>query len=145
MGTKGPTITGSAAIHAERIKARDAERAAGTKERDGRQTAEIYGERAAAGYRADEELREAARLGELRARGIITPDPEPETAVEEDDEGTDEYEEDEVVEEDDEPTSTAERYARRERERIKAERVANRRAWAGASWTLGEQAGRLVR
>jgi len=50
MGTNGYSVTGSAATqHAERIRARDAERAAAGHERDGRQTAEIYGERAAAG------------------------------------------------------------------------------------------------
>lgn len=113
-------VTASAAMHAERIKAGEQARAKAAAERSGRQTAQIYGERAAAGHRADEALREAARLGELRARGVITPDPEPEDL--EDDEGQDDEVLDEVDEE--EAPSTAELYARRERARQKAEHAA---------------------
>ncbi|MCX4858953.1 hypothetical protein [Streptomyces canus] len=145
MGTNGPTISGSAAIHAARIRERDAQRAAEPDAApDGKSTAQLIAEQVLPGYRADEEARERARLSELRARGVISADPEPEDIEEED-----AYEEpEEVVEEDDEeeePTSTAELYAARERLRIKAERAANQQAWAGSTWSLGEQTGRLVR
>lgn len=140
MGTNGPMIGGSAAVHAERIRAGEAERAGRAQSPSATSTAERYAARILPGYRADEEARERARLSELRARGVISADPEPE------DEEVEEYDE-EVVDEDDEedePTSTAERYARRERERIKAEREANQRAWAGSTWSLGEQTSRLI-
>jgi hypothetical protein len=103
MGTKGPTITGSAAIHAERIRARDAERAAEVKERDGRQTAEIYGERVLAGYRADEELRRQADLNARRARGQWVPGDEPDDDTESEVEETAEFDFD--------PTDSPERRA----------------------------------
>ncbi|WP_405525235.1 hypothetical protein OG426_19450 [Streptomyces canus] len=141
MGTNGPTIGGSAAIHAARIRERDARRAAVPDAvPDGKSTAQLIAEQVLPGYRADEEARERARLSELRARGVISADPEPE------DEEVEEYDE-EVVDEADEaeePTSTAEIYAARERLRIKAEREANQRAWAGSTWSLGEQTSRLI-
>ncbi|MFD4790537.1 hypothetical protein ACFWN1_26490 [Streptomyces sp. NPDC058459] len=133
----GPRITGSAAMHAERIKAREAARAKAADERDNRPTHEVYAERAAAGARADEALRERARMDELRARGVISDDSEPDEAEEYD---VEEYEE-EVVEDDDEegqPVSTAELYARRERERQKAEHAVNVRAQTGAVRAMGQ-------
>jgi hypothetical protein len=137
-------VTSSAAAHAARIKARDEERAnADASPVDTRQTFERYAERAAAGARADEELRQQARMGELRARGVIAAEPESEGAEDEYEEYDDEAPED--AEEDDEPVSTAERYARRERERQRAEHQATLTAHRGSTWALGEQAARLVR
>lgn len=61
--------------HAQRLRDRDRERArvqaAGT---DGRSAAEQHVERALAGARADEALREQARVSEARARGQWVPD-----------------------------------------------------------------------
>ncbi|MFG2948165.1 hypothetical protein [Streptomyces adustus] len=132
MANGGPTITGSAAIHAERIQARDAELAAAQKP-DGRQTFERYAERALARARADEELREQARLNDMRVRGQWVPGDEPE---DQEDDGVEEVEEEDVEDEEDAPTSTAELYARRERERQAAERKANVRAHAGMVQTM---------
>ncbi|MFD8739401.1 hypothetical protein ACFV06_31445 [Streptomyces sp. NPDC059618] len=134
MGSTGPAVTASAAAHAERIRARAEERAAAAEERDGRQTSEIYGARAAAGFRADEALREQARLNDARARGEWTPGDTEEEDVEAE---AEEYEE-EPAEDDDEGEhlSTAERYARRERARQAAEHQANVRAQGGAVRTM---------
>ncbi|MFJ4623064.1 hypothetical protein [Streptomyces sp. NPDC088812] len=76
-------VNPSAVRHADRIRARDAKRVA---EQDSaptsKSTAELYAARILPGYQRDEELREAARLGELRARGTWVP-----TGEETDDEG----------------------------------------------------------
>ncbi|MET8169299.1 hypothetical protein ABZT34_34460 [Streptomyces sp. NPDC005329] len=116
-------VTPSATMHGERIRALTEQRAARTGgQHGGRQTAEVYAERAAAGVRADEALRERARLSELRALGGITPDPEPEEDVE--DEYVEyEYEEDGEPEVET-PKSTADMYAEREMARQRAERAA---------------------
>jgi hypothetical protein len=99
-------VTASATMHAERLKARDAKRAkADDAHTDTRQTYEIYAERAAAGARADEALRERAKLNELRARGMSVPGDEAD--VDEDDE------EREEVEESADPTDNPERRAAR--------------------------------
>lgn len=67
-------VTPSAVMHAERIKARDAKRAkADPGPADTRQTYEIYGERAAAGARADEDVRQQALLNDRLARGEWVP------------------------------------------------------------------------
>ncbi|MEU5195234.1 hypothetical protein AB0G86_14430 [Streptomyces scabiei] len=127
----GPPVTPSAAAHAGRIRARTEERAAEQAETAaGQSTAERIAARVLPGYRADEALREQARLNELRARGVIAADPEPEDVEET-------YEEEVLVDEDDEfedgqPLSTAERYAAVERERRAAEAKANRAAQGGA-------------
>ncbi|MGW1669014.1 hypothetical protein [Streptomyces sp. NPDC002324] len=125
----GPPVTPSAAAHAERIRARTEERAAEqTETTAGQSTAERIAAQVLPGYRADAALREQARLSELRARGVISDGAEPEDAEEE--VPVDEDEDD--VEENDKPVSTAERYARRERQRQQSEREANRRAHEGA-------------
>jgi hypothetical protein len=118
----GPPATPTAVAHAERIRAstegRPAEQA-GTG--GGQSTAERIAARILPGYRADEALRQQARLGELRARGVIAAeDEEPDEGEEY--EVLDEQETDEDDEE--EAPSTAELYARRERERQKAEHAA---------------------
>ncbi|MPY34102.1 hypothetical protein FNH09_23490 [Streptomyces adustus] len=128
-------VTPSAAAHAERIRARAEERAAASQERDGRQTYERYAERAAAGYRADEALREQARVNELIARGVIAADPEPEDLEEEDVEYEDEEPEDD---EEDVPQTTAEKYAAIERERRAAERAVNVRAQTSMVQAMGQ-------
>lgn len=64
-----PPVGASAAAHAERIRQRDAKADAGTSRRaDGRQTFELYAERALAVARADEELRRRAEDNDRRAR-----------------------------------------------------------------------------
>lgn len=143
--TMSQPVTPSAAAHAARIKARDEERAKANEQPDTRQTYEIYGERARAGFRADEELRQQARMSELRSRGVWTPGDE----EVDDDAAAEEYEEEVLDDEDDEseedaPMTTAELYARRERERQRAEHTANRAAWKGSTWTLSEQTRWLV-
>lgn len=141
MGSNGPTVTGSAAIHAERIRAGAAARAERpTAPAAGQSTAERYAQRILPGYRADEEARERARLSELRARGVISAEAEPE----DEEEYEDEEDVVEEVEEEDEPVSTAEIYARRERLRIKAEHKANLTAHRGSTWALGQQAARII-
>ncbi|KND40091.1 hypothetical protein IQ64_35810 [Streptomyces stelliscabiei] len=117
----GPPATPTAVAHAERIRAstegRPAEQA-GTG--GGQSTAERIAARILPGYRADEALRQQARLGELRARGVIAAEDEP---VDEDEE----YDEEVLVDEeegDEVPVTTAELYARRERERQQAEHAA---------------------
>lgn len=140
-------VTPSAAAHAARIREREEGRAARAVPADGRQTFERYAERAIAGARADEELREQARLNDARARGEWTPgDAEEDDDVEEYEQADEAEEED--VEYDDEELSTAERYAARERKRQQAEHAANVRAQAGAVRTLGpqghQQAAKLV-
>ncbi|WP_333736368.1 hypothetical protein [Streptomyces sp. IBSBF 2806] len=98
-------VTASAARHAERLRARDEQRATRTSSQTGgRQTSEIYGERAAAGFRADEALRERARLNELRARGMSVPGA---------DEDVDEDDEEQQAEETTDPTDNPERRAAR--------------------------------
>lgn len=129
-----PPVTPSAAVHAERIRARTevrAEEEPGTTA--GQSTAARIAARILPGYKADEALREQARLGELRARGVITAaDEEPDPDEGEEYEVLDEEEIDEDdVEEDDEPVSTAERYARRERQRQQAEHQATLAAHRG--------------
>lgn len=136
MSNPNPPVTASAALHAERIRARDTERAAAAKTPDARQTYEIYGERAAAGARADEEARRQALLNDRRARGEWTPGDEPEADEDQDDEYDDTEEETDVEDEEDTPLSTAEMYAARERERQAAERAANVRAHAGMVRTM---------
>lgn len=138
MANVNPPVTASAAAHAARLRAREEERAASSKDRDTRQTFERYAERAAAGFRADEELREQARMGELRARGVITADEEPDVEA---DEG-EEYEEEQADDDtEDEPLSTASRYAAVERKRRTAEHRANVAAQAGAVQTMTPLAG----
>ncbi|MEU9264580.1 hypothetical protein AB0E04_03875 [Streptomyces sp. NPDC048251] len=114
-------VTASAAAHAERIRS-GGQRAEVGKPAAGQSTAERIAQRILPGYRADAELREQARMNELRARGVVTPDAEPEDVEDE----YDEDQEDEILDEDDEEEapSTAELYARRERARQKAERAA---------------------
>lgn len=88
MSTVGPKITGSAAIHAERIRARDAAREQESGERrvpEGRQTFEVYGERALAGARADEAARRRAEEADRRARAAR--EAAGAAAVDEDDDG----------------------------------------------------------
>jgi hypothetical protein len=127
-------------MHGERIRARaEAKAKAQRGQADGRQTSEIYAERALAGARADEALRRQAEENARRARGEWVPGDGPED-VEEEYDVVEEYDE-ETDDEDEEPKSTAEIYARRERERIKAERAANLRAQAGAVQTMGQQGG----
>jgi hypothetical protein len=121
MGTNGPAVGSSAAAHAERIRAGEVARAGRAQPSSAPTTAERYAARILPGYHADEELREAARLSELRARGVITPDPEPEDLEDEFDEEELESEEDE----EDAPLSTAERYAAVEVKRRAAEHEAN--------------------
>lgn len=116
-----PPVTASAARHAERIRAGEVARAGREQPPSAPTTAERYAARILPGYHADEELREAARLSELRARGIITPDPELEDAEDKFDEEEPEPEEDE----EDAPLSTAERYAAVEVKRRAAEHEAN--------------------
>lgn len=129
-----PPLTGSAAVHAERI-ARGVERRAERPEAGGKSTAELYAERILPGYRADERLRKGARLRELEARGIITAE----------DEQPDEYEDGEEFEdeadEEERPPTTAELYAARERERIEAGHAATLTAHHG----IGQQSAPQVR
>ncbi|TXJ80680.1 hypothetical protein E2C11_11065 [Streptomyces lavendulae] len=79
-------VTPSAARHAALIRERDARKA---KEKggqaDGRQTYELYAERALAVARADEELRRQAAENDRRARGQWVPGD-----LTEDDDGNDE-------------------------------------------------------
>lgn len=124
----GPAVTPSAAAHAERI--RTGEQRSEATPLAGQSTAQRYANRILPGYQRDEELREQARMGELRARGVIAADPEPEDAEAE--YADDEPEPDEDVEEDGEPLTTAQRYAAVERERRAAEAKANRAAQSGA-------------
>lgn len=128
MGTNGPAVGNSAAAHAERIRAGEVARAGRVQPPSAPTTAERYAARILPGYHADEELREAARLSELRARGIITPDPEPEDLEDEFDEEVDEEEmepEEDEEDEEDKPLTTAERYADVEVKRRAAEHEAN--------------------
>ncbi|WP_019072393.1 hypothetical protein [Streptomyces hokutonensis] len=130
MSNVNRPVIASAALHAERIRAAEQQRAEAPRAtRTGQSTAERYAERALAGHRADEELRTRARMNELRARGVIGADPEPDDEEEYDD--TDEVEE--YEEEGEQPVSTAERYARRERERQEAGRHAALAARRGAT------------
>ncbi|MGW3134388.1 hypothetical protein [Streptomyces sp. NPDC001139] len=137
MTTNGPTVSGSAALHAQRIKASEAERAAAQPAaRTGQSTAERYAQRILPGYKADAAARERARLSELRSRGLWTPlDEEDAEEVDEAEaeEEFEEVEEDDVEDDQEEPKSTAELYAARERQRIKAEHEANIAAWRGSS------------
>ncbi|MFJ2964249.1 hypothetical protein ACIPIC_18360 [Streptomyces collinus] len=132
-----PPVTGSAAVHAERIRARE-ERAEERTPPTGQSTAERIAARILPGYRRDEELREQARLGELRARGIISAeDDEPDV------DEVEEYEEEPEAEGDAEeaPLTTAERYAAVEMERREAEHAANLRAQAGAGRPVAQPVG----
>jgi len=131
-----PPSSTSAAMHAERVRAGEAERAGRAPSPSAQSTAERYAARILPGYRADAELREQARLRELQARGVITADAEPEDVDEEEDF---EVEVDEEEGDEEAAQSTAERYAARERARIKVEREANKRAWAGSTWQHGER------
>ncbi|KUN03953.1 hypothetical protein AQI95_21170 [Streptomyces yokosukanensis] len=139
MSNVNRPVAPSAAAHAARIRARDEEWASASGERDTRQTYEIYGERAAAQARADEELREGARKRELRARGVWVPDDASEEEGDREEYDQAEEYEDEEPETDEEPVSTAERYAARERKRQQAERAATLAAHRGAVRTLGPQ------
>ncbi|MEH0587406.1 hypothetical protein QA942_26300 [Streptomyces sp. B21-106] len=126
-----PPVTASAAAHAERLRARE-QRAAEVKPAAGQSTAQRIANKILPGYRADEELRERARQNELRARGVISVDTEPE-GIE------DEYEDEEVEEEPEveEPKSTAQLYAEREMERQKHEHELYRaatRVWPRMPW-----------
>ncbi|GAB2946676.1 hypothetical protein [Streptomyces heilongjiangensis] len=135
MASINPPVTATADLHAERLRARDVERAkSGQGRPDGRQTWEIYGERALAGARADAAARKRAERSDRRARGEWVPgDEETDEAEGLDEEDVDdEYEETDEVEEDEAPVSTAELYARRERQRQRAERAANLAAQGGA-------------
>lgn len=79
-----PPVTASAEMHAARIRARDAKRAESAEGRPGgRQTFEIYGERALAGARADAAARERAARNDLRARGQWVPGDAPDADDEE--------------------------------------------------------------
>lgn len=87
----------------------------------------------------DEAARERARLDELRARGVISADPEPEDV---------EYEDEDVEEVDDEPEAetpktTAEIYGARELERQKHEHELYRAATRGVAAHAAEQARRI--
>jgi hypothetical protein len=128
MTNVNPPTTPSAALHAERIKAR-------TKSKEqapaGQSTAEQIASRILPGYRADEALREEARKRELQARGIVSADEDLEGEVDEE-EGVEPEDEEE-----DETLSTAERYAARERKRQTAERKATLAAHKGAVQTTG--------
>ncbi|MEH0551232.1 hypothetical protein [Streptomyces sp. B21-101] len=73
MTNVNPPTTASAVAHAQRIKAGEQTRKRAAGEREGRQTFELYAERARAGAAADEALREEARKSELRARGRWVP------------------------------------------------------------------------
>ncbi|MEH0582823.1 hypothetical protein QA942_01415 [Streptomyces sp. B21-106] len=133
-------VTASAAAHAERIRASDG-RTEGGKPAAGQSTAERIAQRILPGYRRDEELREQARLNELRARGVITAeDEEPD-----EDEEYDVVVEDEVDEEPEaeEPKSTAERYAARELERQKHEHDLYRAATRNVAAHAAQQARRI--
>lgn len=126
-----PAVTPSAVMHAERIRAQEKEQPSG---QAAQSTAERYAQRILPGYRADEELREQARLNELRARGTWVP------GDEEPDEGEgfeDEAPEDKVEDEEPEsaPLTTAERYAAVETERRAAEHQANLTAHKSAGRT----------
>lgn len=127
-----PPVTPSAAAHAERIRVREQARTAEQGTAPAAQsTAEMYAARILPGYRADEALRQQARMNELRARGMWVPsdDEETEGAEDEFEEYDDTDEEVEEVDDEERPRTTAEIYAARERKRIEAERVANRAAW----------------
>jgi len=135
-------VTSSAVAHAERIRAGETERAQHQQAPTGT-TAEHYAERALAGHRADEELRMRARMNELRARGVIGADEEPDDEEEYDDtEQVEEFEEE--PEDDDENVSTAELYARRERARQRAEHKATVAAHRGSTWLITERATRPI-
>lgn len=112
--TMGRPVTPSAAAHAARIAARGEESAARPA---GKSTAEMIADRVLPGYRADQALRDAARMRELRARGVISAEPEAEEEADVDD---------------DVPLSTAEQYAAVELQRRAAEREANVKAQTGA-------------
>ncbi|WP_327401987.1 hypothetical protein OG194_18805 [Streptomyces sp. NBC_01288] len=139
-----PPVSASAVMHAERIRAREQSRSTDQGAAPAAQsTAERYAARILPGYRADAELREQARMRELVARGVITP----ESDVEEDDEAYEEYEEEEVdedVEEEAEPKTTAELYAAREQARQRAEHKATVAAHRGSTWLITERATRPI-
>ncbi|MFF8954094.1 hypothetical protein ACF09I_35655 [Streptomyces sp. NPDC014940] len=99
-----PPVGASAAAHAARLRERDAKADAGTTRRaDGRQTYEVYAERALAQVRADEELRRRAEENDRRARGQWVPG--------DDDQDDDDAEETEEQETD--PTDNPERRSAR--------------------------------
>jgi hypothetical protein len=130
MSNVNPPTTSSAAAHAARIRARE-ESAEDRKPVAGQSTAERYAARILPGYRRDEELREQARLSELRARGVIS-------AVDEEPDEDEEFEvlvEDEAEDVEEAAPSTAEIYAARERERQQAEHAATLAAHRSAGQT----------
>lgn len=129
-----PPLTGSVAQHVQRIRAGEAEREGRPKSVSGLSTAERYAQQILPGYKADEAARERARRSELRARGVWVPSDNEDTETAEA-EADDVEEYDEEVEEEtvDAPRATWEVYAARERQRIAAERVANRAAWRGST------------
>ncbi|MDX2708093.1 hypothetical protein PV350_35400 [Streptomyces sp. PA03-6a] len=129
-------VTKSAALHAERIRAKDQARAAqAAPERPAdKSTAQLYAERALAGVQADEALRQEAYQNDKRARGEWVPGDEPE-AEEED---LEEYDEEEYEGDDeDPPKTTAELYARRVRGTYSAEGAAARVAHKSVVLTAG--------
>lgn len=134
-------VAPTAAAHAERIRARAEERAATAEEPDGRPTWERYADRALAGARADEALRQEARKNELRARGLWVPGDEPE--ADEEEEFEEPEEEVEEADEEAEPKTTAEVYAARERARQRAEHGAILKAHQGSTWATVQQARRI--
>jgi hypothetical protein len=131
-----PPVAPSAAAHAERIRARE-QRADGGQSTTGQSTAERIAAQILPGYRRDEELRQAARMRELQARGVITADSEPEDVEEEDVED----EEPEADGEEEQPLTTAERYAAIERARQTADRQATMAAHRGAVQATVQPAG----
>lgn len=131
--------TPSAAMHVERIRAGEQERAARQDAPAAKSTAGLYADRILPGYAADEALREEARKSELRARGIWTPGAE--QLVEELDEVEDVEEFEDEEPEEAAPLTTAERYAVRETERRAAEHEANLVAQKSAGRTAPEPVG----
>jgi hypothetical protein len=92
MSNPNPPVTDSAARHAARIRERDAQRAkTDDKPRDTRQTYEVYAERALAGARADQALRDEARRNDARARGEWLPSDGPDDDSESEAEETAEF------------------------------------------------------
>jgi hypothetical protein len=140
---KMPEATASATMHAERIRAREK-----SAERDvpagGQSTAELYAARILPGYKRDEELREQARLNEMRARGRWVPGDDVDEDGEEYEQVEEEYEDEEPEDDGGEQLSTAEKYAAIETERRRAERAATLAAHKSVVRTIEPQGHRYA-
>ncbi|MYV42913.1 hypothetical protein GT030_29620 [Streptomyces sp. SID1328] len=84
MSNVNRPVTPSAAAHAQRIR----ERESGEQKPPaaGQSTPELYAQRILPSYKRDEELREQARLNELRARGQWVPGDQEDDDLEDDQE-----------------------------------------------------------